>query len=423
MFPHRTRREFLGAGLVGTLGFALSPAFQRLLAKEGPARRAKACVLVWLNGGPSHLDTFDLKPDAPDDVRGTFKPIDTAAPGVRLCEHLPQLAKQARDLAVVRSLTSKEGDHDRAYHLLHTGNLRDETVEYPSLGSVVARTWTGEEDELPGYVAINGGAPGAGFLGVEYAPHLIANLDAPLENVNLPEGVGEDRLERRLKALDALNKGFARRSNPARVADHERMTARALRFRKSPALKAFDLSAEKPETLKAYGLTEETPNFAKAGVLTRRLIEAGVRFVEVVLDGWDTHADNFNATANLMKQLDPALASLTRELSERGLLKDTLVLCLGEFGRTPKINGDRGRDHWSDAFSAVLAGGGVKGGQVVGATDAKGELVKERPVTVPDLFATLLSALGVDPTKQYHTPGGRPIRLADKGKVVRELFE
>jgi uncharacterized protein (DUF1501 family) len=420
-----TRRRFLGTGVAGTLGLALSPAFQNLLADTAPPRRAKACILLWLNGGPSHIDTFDPKPDAP--TNGPFQAMKTKVPGLSLCEHLPKLAEQARHLAVVRSLTSREADHDRAVQYLHTGNQRDETVEHPSLGAVVAREWSAEDGDLPSFVSINGSSFGPGFFGVEYAPHVIDNLDTPVANATLPEGVDDQRMDRRLRALAAFNGSFARRADHDSVHEHERFTAKADRFRKSPALKAFDLSGEKAETLAAYGATvpegEATPAmFGRACVLARRLIEQGVRFVEVTLDGWDTHADNFNQVGALCKQLDPAFAALLGDLSARGLLDRTLVLCMGEFGRTPVINPQTGRDHWSEVFSAVLAGGGVKGGQVIGASDAKGEQVKDRPVAVPDLYATLMSIFGLDPAKLYRSPGGRPIRLADKGKVVRELL-
>jgi Protein of unknown function (DUF1501) len=417
-----SRRQALGAGLLGTLGLALSPTFQRLLAAEGPARRAKACILVWLNGGPSHLDTFDPKPDAPDDYRGPVQTIDTAAAGVRLSGYFPQLAKEAKNYALIRSLTSKEADHDRANFFIHTGNLRSETVDYPGLGAVVAKTRSEEKDELPNFVSINGAGGDGGFFGVEFSPHVISDLANPIDNLNLPDGVDEDRLVRRLKGLDALNRSFAGRSDPGRTADHERFHAKALRLRTSPALKAFDIKAEKQETIDAYGAAPDEAVFQKSCLMARRLVENGVKFVEVMLDGWDTHQDNFNGTSNLAQVLDPTLSALLRDLGERGMLNETLVLCMGEFGRTPKINDQTGRDHWSEAFSVLLAGGGVKGGQVIGQTDEKGEQVKERPVTIPDYFATLLTALGIDPAKQYRTPGGRPIKLADKGKVVAELF-
>jgi hypothetical protein len=427
-FHHRgrgTRREFLGAGLVGTLGLALSPAVQNLLAREGPERRAKACILIWLNGGPSHIDTFDPKPGA--DTGGPFQAIDTAAPGLRLCQHLPKTAQQAKHLAVVRSLTSREADHDRAFFYLHTGNLRDETVEHPSLGSVVAREWKEEDGDLPAFVSLFGNSTGPGFFGLDYAPHVVTSLDAPADNVALPEGIDDRRMDRRLAALEAFDRGFARRSDPDRAAEHQRRVARATRLRKSPALKAFDLSEEKPLTLAAYGVGAEggdpnAANFGRGCLTARRLIERGVRFVELTLDGWDTHANNFDMVAALLAQFDPAFAALTDDLAARGLLDRTLVVVMGEFGRTPQINPQNGRDHWAEAFSAVLAGGGVRGGRAYGSTDGKGAQVKDNPVTVPDLYATLLAAFGVEGSRAFRTPEGRPIKLADKGKVVTDLF-
>jgi hypothetical protein len=411
--------------LAGTLGLALSPAVQRLLADDAPRRRATSCILLWLNGGPSHIDTFDPKPGA--ETNGPFTAIETRAPGLQFCQHLPKVAAQAGRLAVIRSLTSAEGDHERAYHLLHTGNVRTETVAYPGLGSVVAREWSADDGDLPALVALNGTAPGPGFLGVEFAPYIIGNLDAPLENVALPDDVSEERLDRRLGALELFNAASALRRDARRLAGQPTLAARAARFRRSPALKAFDLSGETPESLAAYGAAQPEgspipPTFGKACLMARRLIENGVRFVEVTLDGWDTHANNFGAVEALLAQLDPALAALTSDLADRGLLEKTLVVCMGEFGRTPQINAQNGRDHWSDAFSVVLAGGGIRGGLAIGASDEKGEKVADRPVTVPDLYATLLSACGIDGRKTLHTPSGRPIKLAEKGSVVSELW-
>jgi uncharacterized protein (DUF1501 family) len=428
-----TRREFLGASIAGTLGLALSPAMQTLLAREAPARRAKSCILLWLNGGPSHIDTFDPKPGA--ETGGPYKAIATKVPGMQISEHLPKLAQQAHHLAIIRSMTSREADHDRAYTFLHTGNVPSEVLEYPSLGSVVAREWSAEEGDLPPFVTLNGGAPGAGFFGVEYSPYAVGSLDTPINNLNLPEGIDDRRRDRRLNVLRAFNNSFAQRVDRAPVADQERFIAKALKLQKSPSLKAFDLSGENTKTLAAYGIQPPPPEgqappadampdnaFGRVCLTARRLIEHGVRFVEVTLDGWDTHSDNFNAVQTLSQQLDPAMAAMLSDLSERKLLDQTLVLCMGEFGRTPVINGQTGRDHHSDAFMAVLAGGGIRGGQVIGASDAKGDKVKDRPVAVPDLYASLMAACGIDPAKQYRTPEGRPIKLADKGKVVEELF-
>ncbi|MDR3635654.1 MAG: DUF1501 domain-containing protein [Isosphaeraceae bacterium] len=415
------RRAFLARGLAGTLGLVFSPSIQRqLAAAEASGPKAKRCVVVWLNGGPSHIDTFDPKPGAA--TNGPFSPIDTAVAGVRICEHLPKLAAQANHWAFVRSLTSKEADHERAYQFLHTGNLPQETVEYPALGAVMARRWSGVEATLPTFVTINGSGASPGFFGLEYAPYVIEDPAAPFANITPPEGVAPRRIDRRTRALDAFERESAHRLDPAVVADHVRIAGQARSLLRSPALKALDITKEKPEVVGRYGAEGDDGVFGRGCLLARRLLEQGVRFVEVVLDGWDTHSDNFNTTKSLMGKLDPALSSLVGDLSERGLLDETLVVCVGEFGRTPEINETSGRDHWSDAFSAVLAGGVIRGGMALGSTDATGAAVKDRPVPVPDLFATLLSAFGIDGTKTYTTPEGRPIKLSDKGQVVRELF-
>ena len=418
--PRMGRRGFLARGLAGTLGLAFSPLIQAQIAAAGAAGpRAKRCVLLWLNGGPSHIDSFDPKPGAA--TGGPFKAIDTEVPGLKLCEHLPKLAAQTKRLAVVRSLTSAEADHDRAYQFLHTGNAPQETVSYPALGAVVAKRWSGEESTLPTYVAINGDGAGPGFFGLDFAPYVIGDPSSPFANVTPPEGVTERRMGRRLKALDAFNAETARR-DPEMIADHSRVAARARRLMRSPSLKALDLSKESPETRARFAAEGDGGGFGRGCLLALRLLEQGVRFVEVTLDGWDTHSDNFSATSALLAKLDPAFAALVTGLSERRMLDETLVVCMGEFGRTPTINDNGGRDHWSEAFSAVLAGGGIRGGQAFGSSDEKGATVKDRPVTVPDLFATLLSAFGVDGSKTYQTPEGRPIKLADKGRVVSELF-
>ena len=413
------RRGCLASGLAGTLGFAFTPLIQAQVAAaaaKGP--KAKRCVVVWLNGGPSHIDTFDPKPGV--DTGGPFKAIATKTPGLKLCEHLPKLAEQSQHLAVIRSLTSNEADHERASLFLHTGNLPQETVAYPGLGSVIARRWSGvgEESTLPTYVSINGDAVGPGFFGLDFAPYVIGDPSAPFANVASPEGIKARRASRRLRALDAFNAA----STEATTGDQAKVLTRAKRLMGSPSLKALDLSKESPATRAKFAAEGDDAGFGRGCLLALRLLEQGVRFVEVTLDGWDTHEDNFNATGALLAKLDPALAALIAGLSERGMLDDTLVLCMGEFGRTPTINGGGGRDHWSDVFSAVLAGGGVRGGQVIGSSDEKGAMVKDRPVTVPDLFATMLSACGVDGTKTYQTPEGRPIKLAENGKVVGELF-
>jgi uncharacterized protein DUF1501 len=410
------RRDFI-FGVSGFAGLAAAHSLmraRRAVAAE-PARpaRAKACILLWLNGGPSHIDTWDPKPD-----NGKFKSISTRVDGLSLCEHLPQLADVAPHLAILRGMTSKEGNHDRAQHLVHTGYAPNPTVAYPSLGGWVAHELGEASADLPAFISINGPSISAGFLGVQFNPFIVQNVKQPLANTDYPPGVNMVRFLKRKQALEALEDDFAARTGDPKVKARRAVYARAVRMMYAPRLKAFELGDEPDATVRAYGDSD----FGRGCLMARRLVEGGVRFVEVVLDGWDTHKDNFGRTQKLMGALDPAFAALVRDLDERKLLDSTLVMCMGEFGRTPKINGDEGRDHHPAAWSAVLAGGGVRGGQVVGATSDDGDKVVARPTTVPELMATAASLLGIAPDKSFATPLGRPISVTDNGKPIAEIL-
>jgi uncharacterized protein (DUF1501 family) len=416
MIPNLSRRRFLSLGVAGSVGLALSPWGRRVFAAD-PSAKAKACIFVYLEGGPSHIDTFDPKPGAA--TGGPFTAIDTKIPGIQFTQHFPRLAGVADKLAVIRSLTSNEGDHDRAATLVHTGYSPVGALTYPSLGSIVARE-SSPDGDAPPFVSFGAGA-GPGYLGPEFGPYVVDDVYNPAPNLALPDGFSEDRMAARMKALERLNQKFGQRTASARPEDFTRLSQRANRLRQSEAVKAHDFATEEPELWKSYG-GETNDGFARTCMLARRMVEHGVRFVEVRLGGWDTHADNFNQVQALAAQLDAGLAGLIADLDARGLLSQTLVVCFGEFGRTPQINGDNGRDHWSDVFSCLAAGGGLAVGQAVGASDEQGAKVKDRPVTIPDLHATLLSALGIDPAKQYTTPEGRPIRLTNGGQTVKELL-
>ncbi|HZL89923.1 MAG TPA: DUF1501 domain-containing protein [Pirellulaceae bacterium] len=412
------RRDFLQLGLAGSLGLALSPWGRQAFAVD-EAAKAKACIFIYLQGGPSHIDTFDPKPGAK--TGGPFAAIDTKIAGVKFAENFPRLAAVSDKLAVIRSLTSTEGDHDRAFTLVHTGYSPSMALTYPALGSVLARERAAPDSEAPPFVSF-GGTSGPGYLGPEFGPYVIDDVNNPGPNLTLQEGFTEERMSRRVGALAKLNDGFGRKTASTRPASQTRLSQRADRLRKSPALQAYNFAEKEPELFKTYGGEIGDGNFARSCLLARRMIEHGVRFVEVRLDGWDTHSDNFNQVKNLSGPLDAGMAGLIEDLAGRGLLDQTLIVCLGEFGRTPQINGDNGRDHWNDVFSVVLAGGGLKAGAVVGASDEEGAKVKDRPVKIPDLFATLAAALGLDPARQYTTPEGRPIKLTNGGEVVKELL-
>jgi hypothetical protein len=416
-----TRREFLVGSVFGlTLADALA------WGREG---KAKSCILVWLNGGPSHLDMFDLKPDAPAEIRGDFRPGKSSLDGVRVCEHLPRLGGLLDRCTLIRSVTSPEGNHDRASHYMLTGYRPTPALVYPSFSSVAAKEF-GVGKALPNVIAIPT-APtyaGAGYLTAAFEPFSV-NSD-PSRNFkvkDLESPVSEDRLDRRRTMLEAVDR-FSTSVGDTPARDTFLEQAFGLVTSKE-ARSAFDLTQEDPKARGRYG-----PSRVGQGcLLARRLVEAGVRFVTVNDDGWDTHDNSWKRLAGTFNQgrqiyagklpdLDLAVSALLEDLEARGLLESTLVIVMGEFGRTPKLNAIGGRDHWPRASSVLLAGGGVKRGQVVGGTDAYGELPADRPVGPEDVLRTVYHVLGIDSDKEYRTSTGRPVRVLDKGEVIREAL-
>uniref|UniRef100_A0A7C4LMP5 DUF1501 domain-containing protein n=1 Tax=Schlesneria paludicola TaxID=360056 RepID=A0A7C4LMP5_9PLAN len=384
-------------------------------------KRGRSFILLWMQGGPSHLDTFDPKPGTENG--GDTQAIDTAVPGIHIAAPWHETAKVLGELAIVRSLTNKEGQHDRATYQLHTGYIPSGSVKHPSLGSNIAREIGPKDLDVPAVVTIGGGrggagvsGMGAGFLGVDYEPFHVADPNRLPENV--ATGTSEARYRRRLALLGRIEEEFAQRGGEVVVDNHRRIYDKAAKLVLSPNTKAFDLSQEPAAVKQKYG----NNSFGLGCLLARRLVEAGVTFVEVQHGNWDTHQDNFTRVPELSGQVDPALAALINDLKERGLLETTLVAWMGEFGRTPRINPRGGRDHYPRVFSAVLAGGGVRGGQVIGASTNDGTAVLHDPVTVPDLFCSICKSLGVDPAKENMSPLGRPMKIVDGGRPVDQLF-
>jgi hypothetical protein len=397
-----------------------------------------------MTGGPSQIDTFDPKPGHAHG--GEYKAIETAVPGIMISEHLPRLARQTKDMVIIRSMSTKEGDHGRATFNLRTGYAQTGPVRYPTLGSLVAKELGRDDAELPNFVSIapvrsfNPGAFGPGFLGPQYAPLVVgerAGVDAQgaadaralsfkVEDLSLPSGVDNPRADARLGLLNSMRNDFLSSHPGIGPASHHDAYLRAVRLMHSAAAKAFDLDDEPATVRDSYGRTA----FGQGCLLARRLVERGVPFVEVSLSsaeggmgaGWDTHQQNFEAVKKLSDVLDPAWASLMNDLRAHGLLDSTLIVWMGEFGRTPRINAQAGRDHFPTAWTTVLAGGGIKGGQVIGNTGTDGMQVRDRPVLVPDLLATVCTGLGIDPMAQNDSGIGRPIRLVDpKAKPIREV--
>jgi len=428
-----SRRDVLRTSVGGFLGFSMARQTEvfgaprpDLFLSQGQTRAAKSVVVLWMAGGPSQFETWDPKPGR--DNGGPTKAIDTTVDGLQFAENMKVCATQGKHISVIRSLTSREGSHERGRYLLHTGYVPTGTVVHPSMGAVAAMELGNKGLDLPNYIAVGGAAEGAGFLPPEYNPLTIdggggggsrrpgASQIGAIPNVAAT--VDKARFRERMKFLKEQEDEFEKEHTTEEVTRHRTAYEKADRLMHTPLLEAFDLSKEKPELVQAYG----DNRFGKGCLLARRLVERGVAFVEVQLGGWDTHQDNFTRVANNCKSLDPGMGTLIRDLHERGMLDSTMVLWMGEFGRTPKINPQTGRDHYPRCWSVAAAGGGIKGGRAIGSSDKDGVEVKERPVTVPDLFATLYTALGVDYKKKNVSPLGRPIQLSDNGVPVQELL-
>ncbi|MBI3820151.1 MAG: DUF1501 domain-containing protein [Planctomycetes bacterium] len=418
-----TRRAFLKVAALGGASvvmyenaFGAVPSLIQQAQATRAVGKAKRCIFLYLQGGPSHLDTFDPKPGTPNG--GEFKARDTSVSGIQISEHFPGLASEMGDICIIRSMTTKEGNHDRGRYLIHTGYAPQAAVQHADWGSILSHEIANKEFDLPAFVSVGGGAGTGGYFGGQYSPFNIQRASSPLEDVAIPAGVSKDRYEDRRKLLLELDTRFAKKTNSPAVEPHEHIYKRADRLMKSPLLAAFDITKEDPKVRDAYGKEE----FGQGVLLARRLVEVGVSCVHVSLNGWDTHQNNFPQVQKLSSVLDTAMSQLMRDLRSRNLLKDTLIVCMGEFGRTPKINGNGGRDHFPKAWSAVLAGGGIKGGQVVGSTSPDGMEVKDQPVTIPDLYRSIGAAFGID-TNQVNFAGPRPITMVDKaGKLVSELL-
>jgi hypothetical protein len=411
---HLSRREIVRWGAGAGLGAFAASLFARRAAAEATTPRARACILLYMAGGPSHIDTFDPKPGRP--TGGEFKAISTKVDGIQLCEHLPGLAARMKELAIVRSLTSKEGNHDRARHLMHTGYPPQGGVDHPAFGSLVSETRG--HDGMPGYVAIGGPGEDSGFLSAIHSPFPVRNAGKPVRYLTPAKGLDPERFERRLGLWRSIEDRFASGRGGAFARSQRAIGEQAVALMRSSGAAAFDLGAEPAKVADSYGASD----FGQGCLMARRLVEAGVPFVEVTLGGWDTHDDNFNRVKALCETLDRGLGALLDDLGGRGLLSSTLVAWMGDFGRTPRINEKGGRDHFPACSSVVLAGGGVRGGQVIGATDQNGAEVRDRPVTVPDLYRTIAQLLDVNADKQRVAPSGRPIKTVNGGKVIEGLI-
>jgi uncharacterized protein (DUF1501 family) len=413
-----SRRSFLrfglGAAAASAAGFPL-PAFgQDQDTVAGGS--GKSVILLWMGGGPSQLDTWDPKPG--QKTGGPFKGLDTALRGIQLAEPMVRISKQMKHVAVVRALTTMEAAHERGAHLLHTCFAPIPGQDFAAMGTVVAAELTRKDFPLPSYVAVSpaGPIPQSTAFGEEFQAFTVANVDNPVPNVARAGGVSADRQAAREKLLDAQNEEFEGRREGRVIEKTRTAVKKAGDLMTTPLLKAFNTKAESEELRKEYG-----GYFGQNCLLARRLVQAGVKFVEVGLGGWDTHYNNFEAVNKLVREeLDPGMGTLIADLDKQGMLKDTLVLCMGEFGRTPEINASNGRDHWCKAFSVAMAGCGV-GGRIIGATDKTGMEIQDRPVTVPELFATIYRLIGI-PENNHYIVNARKVKYSYGGKPIRELL-
>ncbi|MBL9152879.1 MAG: DUF1501 domain-containing protein [Verrucomicrobiales bacterium] len=444
MPPPLDRRTFLAASAAG---LPLNGWLGRLASAAPGGPRPKACILLWMAGGPSHIDTFDPKPEAPAEIRGEFQAIETSVPGIRISEHFPRFAKLMRHAAILRGMSTLESDHKLATYHLHTGyQNRSGVVAFPSLGAIVAKELGKRDVALPNFITIGRGpqeALGSGFLGPEQQA---LTVNDPVRGLDFIEPADEpEAFARQMELLHGFDEAFhARHRSPAAEA-HRLSVDRAVRLMNSEQKEAFDLSKEPTNLRELYsppasatvpaaaggkmvkmGGGESPGSFGQGCLMARRLVEAGVPFVEVVMGdgvGWDTHRDNFPRVRALSQECDAAMAALVTDLENRGLLDSTLVVWMGEFGRTPQCTGG-GRNHWSRAWSSVLIGGGIRGGQVVGRTDRDGATVVDRPISVPDFLATICTILGIDYQRENRPKGvDRPIPIVDTSKEITLLTE
>jgi hypothetical protein len=408
-----TRRRMLKTVSASLLGLPLS----QLIANTNPkTATAEHVILFWNSGGMSHLDTWDPKPGRK--VQGEFNPIKTSVDGMEISEIFPQLAKEMHNAALIRSIAGTNGDHGRAQYELQTGFNQSPNILHPGLGSIVVHEREPLGD-LPALVSISGQAARAGYLGQTCEAYYVGQPGQKDPYLAFPEGISHERGMARLQILEKMNARHSLVNGSEKLKASEIALKDAVALMESPALKAFELGEENPKTIEKYGNTE----FGRGALLARRLVEKGVRFVQVNRDGFDNHGNIFEAMRNHGGIMDPGIASLISDLKANGMLSKTLVVVLSEFGRTPRINDSAGRDHWARCFSCLIAGGGVKGGSIIGASDEDGMSPIERPVNVYDIHATLCHALGIDINKEILTPQGRPMRLVRKEAApIHELF-
>lgn len=412
-----SRRHFMkhAAGASALMGssLALGNAFQ--VHADELKRNHKSAILLWMGGGPATIDLWDLKPGAP--TGGPFRPISTTG-DMQICEHLPQVAKQMHNLSIVRSMSTREADHDRGRYYMHTGFVPNPNIEHPSYGSVISHEIMAERRdlEIPPFISVGGASEGPGFLGMAWAPFSVSS-DGRIRNLEM--NIDDARLKQRMNALSMLERGFINEKRGPAGEDHAKILQKTFNLMTSQQMEAFKVQSEPESVRDRYGDSA----FGRGCLMARRLVEVGVPFIEVDLGGWDNHMGIHDILQNQrLPVLDQAMSALVEDLEQRELLKDTAIIWMGEFGRTPTINAGAGRDHWARSWSVVVGGGDIKGGLAVGETDAEGRSVITEPYSAEDLMATVCKGLGISLETTYQSKNGRPMKIANGGKIIRELF-
>lgn len=412
-----SRRHFMKhlAGASAMSGAALAMGNSMQVHAADLKRRQKSAILLWMGGGPSTIDIWDLKPGA--NTGGPFRPISTSG-NVQISEHMPLTAKQMHNMAIIRSMSTREADHNRGRYYMHTGYVPNPNVQHPSYGAVLSHELIDQRASLdiPPFVAVGGGSVGPGFLGMAWAPFTV-NANGQVRNLDM--GLDDTRMKQRMATLSLIEKGFIGQNRGSSADDHAKILEKTLALMTSDQMKAFKVNQEPPEITERYG----NNNFGKGCLMARRLVEIGVPFIEVDLGGWDNHSGIFDTLSQTkLPQLDQGMSALFEDLEQRGLLQDTAVIWMGEFSRTPRINGNTGRDHWARAWSVVVGGAGMKGGIAVGKTNAEGTSVETEPYTSQDVMASVCKALGISLETTFTSKSGRPMKIANSGKVIPELF-
>jgi hypothetical protein len=375
-------------------------------------KNGKSAILLWMGGGPSTMDIWDLKSGAP--TGGPFRPIATSG-DVQISEHMPLMAKQMHNAAVIRSMSTREADHMRGRYYMHTGYVPNPSIDHPSYGSVISHQLKREDIAIPQFISVGGGSMGAGFLGAKYNPFSV-NSDGRIRNLNMKI---DERFYQRAYALDAIENNFISQKRGSLAKEHQAILKETFNVLTSSQMDALKVASEPENVKERYG----DNNFGKGCLMARRLVEAGVPFIEVNLGGWDNHQNIFPTLRDTkLPMLDQGMSALYEDLEQRGLLQDTAIIWMGEFSRTPRINGNAGRDHWARSWSVVVGGAGMNGGIAIGETNSDGTRVESEPHTSQDVMASVCKALGISLGTTFTSNSGRPMKIANSGKVIAELF-